>query len=122
MNIHALHRQRLLEKAGVIQKKKPVPLSLAELRKTEWSPEFEKLMRNRLLMGAFRYERLNSPNKSNYPTATEAIKRICKYIESGNTEHLVDAANMCLIEFLHGKHPNKHFSSIDDGEHCKINK
>jgi hypothetical protein len=69
-------------------------------------------------MGAFRYERFG-PAKSHYPTATEAIKRILKYIEMGNSEHLVDAANMLLLEFEFGRHPDKHFGAIDDGEHCQ---
>ena len=111
-------RDGLLAKAGIAEKPKAMMPSLEELQRTEWSPEFEKLMRNRLIMGAFRYERFG-PQKSNYPTATEAIRRTLKYLESGNTEHLVDAANMLLIEFEFGKHPKKHFGAIDDGEHCQ---
>jgi len=109
-------REDLLQKAGVVKVNATMP-SLDELRQTEWSPLFETLMRNRLIMGAFRYERFG-PGKSNYPTATEAIRRILNYIETGNTESLVDAANMLLIEFEFGRHPNKHFAGIDDGEHC----
>jgi len=100
-----------------------VSLSLAELRHTEWSSRFERLMRNRLIIGAFRYEPFKTKAQSyTYPTATEAIRRICKYLEDGNTEHLVDAANMCLLEFEFGNHPNKHFTSIDDGVHCERKK
>ena len=109
-------REHLLYWQGVL----PSPhltADLEELSQTEWSPKFEKLMRNRLIMGALRYERFG-PEKSDYPTATEAIRRITKYIETGNTEHLVDAANMCLLEFEFGKHPHKHFRGVDDGEHC----
>ena len=110
-------REGLLKRAGLAEKP-PVMPPLEVLRKTEWSPTFEALMRNRLVMGAFRYERFG-PAKSDYPTATEAIRRTLKYIETGNTEHLVDAANMLLIEFEFGKHPTKHFAGIDDGEHAQ---
>lgn len=92
---------------------------LDELSKTEWSDRFEELMRNRLLMGAFRYGRLHDPNKKTYKRVQDAIRRLTQYLETGNDELLVDAANLCLCEFEVGNHPNKHFESVDDGEHCK---
>jgi len=113
MNTHNILRDRLLRKAGVVK------TTLADLRRSEWSPRFEQLMRNRLIMGSFRYQPFAIKRKSfAYNTATEAKKRIDKYIEDGNTEHLVDAANMCLLEFEFGKHTHKHFTAIDDGEHA----
>lgn len=115
VNLHELMRDRLLKKAGVTK------TTLADRCETEWSPRFERLMRNRLVMGSFRYQSFAEKRKMkwNYDTAEEAIKRIRKYQEDGNTEHLVDGANMCLLEFEFGEHPNKHFESIDDGEHAK---
>jgi len=93
--------------------------TIADRYNSEWSPLFERLMRNRLVMGSFRYERFaDKRNSFNYDTATEAIKRIKLYQKDGNTEHLVDAANMCLLEFEFGGHPKKHFNSIDDGLHA----
>lgn len=97
------------------------PKTLLERRKmSEWSPHFAQLMRNRLVMGSFRYQPFEQKRnmKWDYDTAGEAIKRIQKYQETGNTEHLVDAANMCLLEFEFGEHPDKHFESVDDGEHA----
>lgn len=111
-------REHLLVNAGVVKKKRTVMMPLKELKKTQWSSEFEQLMRNRLIMGAFRYEPFSN-KKSLYPTATEAIRRILRYLDTGNTEDLVDAANMLLLEFVFGKHPKKHFKSLDDAEHCK---
>lgn len=35
-----------------------------------------------------------------------------------NREHLVDAANLCLVEFA--VHPEKPFSPVDDGEHTQL--
>jgi hypothetical protein len=43
--------------------KEPLP-DLEQLRRTEWNPEFEKLMRNRLLMGAMRYGEFRHKKKS----------------------------------------------------------
>ena len=96
--------------------------SYETLQSTQWSSEFEKLMRNRLIMGAFRYEtfeeKRRSPGKYDYAKAGAA--RLCLYLFDGNLEHLVDAANMCLLEFEFGNHPNRHFQSIDDGRHEEV--
>lgn len=117
---HDIIRQRLLVRAGVIKGAKRVIPSLDTLLESQWSPRFETLMRNRLLMGAFRYELFEEKqNDFNYDCAAEAVVRIQRFKDTGNTEHLVDAANMCLIEFEFSNHPNKHFASIDDGEHAK---
>ena len=113
---HDIMRRRLLLAAGVEK------ITLDDLYESEWSPVFEQLMRNRLVMGSFRYQPFAENRQSwDYDTATEAKNRIDRYLEDGNTEHLVDAANMCLLEFEFGKHPKKHFESIDDGEHTNKN-
>lgn len=90
---------------------------LDSLKATEWSLEFEQLMRNRLLMGRFRYAPMRSPEKGAYDNVGSAQKRLRLYLETGNVEHLVDVANLCLIEFEHGCHPERHFAASDDGEH-----
>lgn len=93
--------------------------SLMSLRVTEWSPLFEKLMRNRLLMGRFRYGKMGDPEKGDYDNMQSAMARIRAYQRDGNLEHLVDVANLMVVEFVHGKHPNRHFSAGDDGEHVE---
>lgn len=88
-----------------------------ELTHTEWSPKFEQYMRNRLIMGAFRYGRLHDSKKPRFDRIESACKRLELYQKTGNMEYLVDVANMCLLEFEEGIHPNKHFKSVDDGKH-----
>jgi hypothetical protein len=110
-------RQHLYAKAGIFDHHKPIPL--AELERTEWNKEFEILMRNRLMIGALRYGRMHRPEKGNYNCIDSIAKRLIAYSESGNLEHLVDIANLALVEFTHGKHPNRHFHSTDDGDHVK---
>lgn len=88
-----------------------------ELRETEWSSEFEELMRARLIVGALRYGLLGSHNKTQYDRIENAILRLRKYQHTGNTETLVDAANMLLLEYVEGCHPTKHFAASDDGDH-----
>lgn len=93
--------------------------SLEELRRTEWSNEFETLMRNRLIQGSFRYGRLGTSNKPKYDRVTDIIRRVELYRETGNLELLVDVANLSLAEFVEGNHPKKHMESIDDGIHTQ---
>ena len=111
-HVHDLIRERLILRAGMA----PAPVAkyrLADLEKSEWSQEFETLMRNRLLMGALRYGLLGSKKKANYDRVGSIQKRIALYAQTGNTELLVDAANLCLLEFVDGSHPLKHFHAID---------
>lgn len=92
---------------------------LNAIRKSEWSSEFEELMRNRLLMGYFRYGRIRD-GKGNTAAHIRSIeRRLKKYEETGNKEFLVDIANICMVEFMQDCHPDSHFSAIDDGEHIE---
>lgn len=98
----------------------PVADSEFELMKvTEWSPRFEQLMRNRLMMGFFRYGPLavKRANAHKYDCPEYAVKKLRDYQATGNKEFLVDAANMCLLEFELGSGVWK---PIDDGEHQPI--
>lgn len=94
-------------------------LYLGKLAQSEWSYEFEELMRARLIMGAFRYGRLGAPGKPQFDRIAYAIRCLQKYEDTGNLECLVDGANLLLVEFVEGKHPNRHFNSVDDGDHAK---
>lgn len=95
--------------------------SLAELRQSEWVPEFEQLMRNRLLMGAFRYGLLQEKidGQSHFKLLPSIRKRLDAYESTGNQEHLVDIANLCMLEFVMPSIHNAHFKPIDDGEHVE---
>jgi hypothetical protein len=112
--MHDLIRARLYEQAGLSVKPR---VSIEQLRETEWSPEFEQLMRNRLVMGAIRYGKLHAPGKSQYDRIASCIKRLKAYEETGNKEYLVDVANLCLLEFEECHHPKQHFAAIDDSGH-----
>lgn len=92
---------------------------LETLKKTEWSEEFEKLMRNRLVMGSFRYGLIKDQDYSKYDLPGEAMKRINLYIKDKNLEHLVDAANILLLAFIHGKRLKHKFIALDDKNHSE---
>lgn len=93
----------------------PIP-DLISLRESEWSVKFETLMRNRLVMGAIRYGRINT-HRPAYDRMKSIDSRLTSYKLTGNDELLVDIANLCLLEFVEGKHPLKHFKAYDDAEH-----
>lgn len=93
---------------------------LEELRASEWSPKFERLMRNRLIVGAIRYGRLGANGKPDYDRCEMVRDRIRRYEETGNLEFLVDAANGCLLEFVEGKHPNRHLQSDETVKHQPV--
>lgn len=113
---HHTLQARVYARAGLLPNSSPTH-TLDSLAKTEWSPQFEQLMRNRLIMGALRYGKLHAPGKPKYNRITSMVKRLTKYIGSGNKELLVDVANLCLLEFEECHHPLAHFHSVDDGEH-----
>jgi hypothetical protein len=119
MSTHDTLRERLLVRAGLSE---PVlaKYTLADLERSEWSLAFERLMRNRLIMGALRYGRIHEPGKRKYNRVESMARRLAKYHETGNKELLVDVANLCLLEFEECHHPNAHFHSVDNTtEHVK---
>lgn len=66
---------------------------------------------NRLIVGAYRYGRLGSKNKSQYDRLKSIRKRLDSYEQNGNLELLVDIANLALCEFVEGRHPKRHFKT-----------
>lgn len=113
-----------MRRAGFHPEPKFKPSDLAKLEQTEWSPLFERLMRNRLLMGAFRYgtmeEKRANATKNRWDLLGAVKLKIEMYEKTGNTEYLVDGANYFLLAFEFDPHPNKHFHALDDHlDHCK---
>lgn len=108
-------RSHILELVGIPDS---IP-NLDTLKKTEWSPVFEELMRNRLIMGRFRYGPLNNINRETEKIIENIKDRADKYIIERNTEYLVDIANLCMKLFETDDHPSKHFKSYDDKNHTK---
>lgn len=113
-------RQHLLATLGMGPMPRQMP-SLEVLRKQQWAPRFERLRRNRMVMGAFRYGLLSDQPKAAVPydNVGSLIARARSYQTTGNVEHLVDIANLAMIEFKVGRHPTRHFRSVDDGDHTQ---
>ncbi|MBI2424170.1 MAG: hypothetical protein HYV27_15170 [Candidatus Hydrogenedentes bacterium] len=73
-----------------------------------------------MISGAFRYGRLGAEDKPGYDRVGSAVARLERYRLDGNLEHLVDVANMMLVEFVEGEHPGRHWAAGDDGTHAEV--
>lgn len=88
-----------------------------EIRQASWSYQFERFMRQRLIMGSIRYGGgLNDPDKPAYDCLGAIAKRLQEYERTGNDELLVDIANLAMVEFEEGFHPKKHFHAKERNE------
>lgn len=112
-----------LWKCGKKEKEKPTYRHYTPeiIRRENWSEEFEQLRFNRMYLGAYRYGTMkeNKEKGVKYNCIKSIKKRLLLYEETGNLEHLVDIANISMVEFVTSVHPNKHFESQDDGEHTE---
>ena len=93
-----------------------VTASFESLRETEWSEEFETLRRNRLVLGAFRHGRIGDENKARFDRVSSSIDRLNLYKLDHNAEHLLDVANLAMLEFVEGENT---FNAHDDSEHTR---
>lgn len=79
----------------------------------DYSEEFDKLRKNRIVVSHYKYGWMNQT----YPELAQAYKcveeRMKLYIETGNKEYLIDAANFCMIEFMHPAIPNAKMIATD---------
>ncbi len=100
--------------------REPSIVSYEEMRESQWSDEFIRYMRNRMVMGGYRYGLLRDPKTPKFDNVGSLIRRAQLYLEDGNQEHLVDVANLALVEFVRECcHPAPHFSPVDDGYHTE---
>ncbi len=83
---------------------------------TEWCPKFVEGMKQRMDLSYFKYGAVADayPHKVN---ALESLRiRLDKYMDTGNTEFLMDAANFAMIEFMLPSHPDAHYKPTDSDE------
>ena len=111
-------RRHLLDSLGVVDSVRLPPLE--SLVVTEWSNAFETLMRNRLVMGAFRYGTQEQQARKHIDRVGSLRRRLDAYEADGNLEHLVDFAAIAMAEFMGPHHPLAHWNPSDDREHAAI--
>lgn len=92
---------------------------LESLRSSEWCSEFEQLMRNRLVFGAFRYGLFANHGDGDYDILASIRRRLDAYERDKNLEHLVDAATLSMVRFRRDRVRGATLRPIDDGEHVK---
>lgn len=82
---------------------------------TEHSEVFLQGMLDRMGVSFYKYGAVaDAEGRVNF---IESLKmRLDKYIETGNTEWLMDVANFAMIEFMVPAHPDAHFLSTDSSE------
>jgi hypothetical protein len=68
---------------------------------------FVQKQANRLIMGGYRYDKGKPLRRAKY--LTRLVAEIEEYKLTGNTEHLINAANYCWLESEKPEHPNSHF-------------
>ena len=120
MFVHDYLRQHALEARGIMPEEPTKLPDLDSLKQTEKSERFETLCHNRLIMGAFRYGQLNKAGKAKYNRIDSIRQRLDLYDATGNQEHLVDIANLCMLEFEEPNHADAHWSAADDGVHTQV--
>ena len=87
------------------------------LPETEWSEEFENFAKNRVSVSYYKYgsAKINFGNH-----LVDALKsaEMCrqKYLETGNTEYLVDMRNYIMFEFMYPSLPNAIFKATDGNQ------
>ena len=104
---------------GLPERKPGLAPYIGELQEQlAWMDKWFQYMRNRILMGRFRYGPFSNKVKYDYISAIK--KKIELYEKSGNLENLVDAANYCLLELKKPTREGVYFEAQDDSEHAKI--
>lgn len=95
---------------------KDYSLDITELLDRIRSLKFHDLMDARMLVSHYKY----GNSEDAYPEKSKAIDnikvRVDKYVETGNVEFLVDAANFCMLEFMHPAQENAFFKATDSNE------
>ena len=87
-----------------------------DILKRGFSNEFVTKMQNAIEMSHYKY---GWASKS-YPELAQAYKciqeRLDKYLETHNTEFLIDIANFAMIEFMHPAFKDASYKPTDSGE------
>lgn len=94
-----------------------VDKDLSKILATEYSERFDTLRKQAMITSYYKY----GPVQKNYHSVKgmDAVanirKRLEKYIETGNTEFLVDVANFAMIEFMYPQLEGASYQPTDSG-------
>lgn len=83
---------------------------------TEFSFDFAQGMADRMAVSFHKYGKVADAVPWKIDALGSAHKRIQKYLDTKNTEWLVDAANFIMMEFMHPSLEGAHFRPTDSNE------
>lgn len=87
---------------------------LHEAVRAKHSPSFSEARDARYRMGHLRYGLQGWGDTHAY--VESAVKRLQAYLAEGNREHLVDAANLIELVWIHPDREGTYFESVDGGD------
>jgi hypothetical protein len=87
----------------------------------QFSHQFIQGMLDRMALGFFKYGKHQDSVDAGVHFLESLDVRLDTYRESGNTEYLMDVANIAMIEFLHPQIPDAYFEPTDsDGSPGRV--
>ena len=86
-----------------------------EILRTEFSEDFVRYMKNRMVMSYFKYGKVEDA-RGKVKFLDDVKKRIDRYLTTGNTEWLIDAANNLMMEFMFPSVEGAHFKATESRE------
>lgn len=87
----------------------------------EYSDRFDELRQNRVALSFYKYGSAEDNFGMKLVNALESHDLcIKKYLETGNTEYLCDAANYLMFEFMYPRKEGAYFKATDSGESAGV--
>lgn len=87
----------------------------------EYSDKFDELRQNRVEVSFYKYGSAKVNFGDKLVNALESHDlRIKKYLETGNTEYLCDAANYLMFEFMYPQKEGAYFKATDSSQTAGI--
>jgi hypothetical protein len=110
------------EHKGELQRCGMPHYTMEEMAAIQWGDDWQEildLMKNRMIMGGYRYGPHRNQRPGQFDNVADAKRRLGLHDDDGNMEHLLDAANITILACLKKAHKDFHFTPIDDGVHAK---
>ena len=87
----------------------------------EYSDKFDELRQNRVALSYYKYGTA-ADNFGQRLVDALASHDLCikKYLSTGNTEYLCDAANYLMFEFMYPQKAGAYFKATDSGESAGV--
>ena len=94
---------------------------MADDWREDYSEKFDELRKHRVELSRLKYGHAkNNFHEGNVRALETMWLCINKYMETGNTEYLCDAANYLMFEFMWPQHPDAHFRATDSSESAGV--